>query len=250
MITEMTGFTKLFGSIVSSTIWREDDKTRLVWITMLAMADKLGTVAASIPGLAVFANVKLEECQSALKKLMQPDEFSRTKDYEGRRIEEVDGGWRILNYVKYRELGMSEERKAYLRAKKRQERQMSTESTEVNKMSTFPSASVSVQENRESERKEDIEFAQFWNVYPRKMAKPKAYAAFLLALKKTDIATILKAVEAHKQTEQWQKEGRKFVPYPATWLNQCRWDDQVEPAQMSARETAFVKEIRRIGENV
>lgn len=40
-----SGSIKLFGSIVASTIWREDDKTRLVWITLLALSDRDGFVA-------------------------------------------------------------------------------------------------------------------------------------------------------------------------------------------------------------
>ena len=43
----MPGYTKLFNSILASTIWRADDKTRIVWITLLAMADKHGIVEAS-----------------------------------------------------------------------------------------------------------------------------------------------------------------------------------------------------------
>jgi hypothetical protein len=101
-LRDMSGFTKLFGSIVNSTIWREDKETKIVWITMLAMADKDGLVEASFPGLADASRVSLEECRSALDKLMSPDEYSRTKDHEGRRIKEVDGGWVILNHAKYR----------------------------------------------------------------------------------------------------------------------------------------------------
>jgi hypothetical protein len=48
----VTGYTKLFSSIVSSTLWREPAATKVVWITMLALADRHGEVEASIPGLA------------------------------------------------------------------------------------------------------------------------------------------------------------------------------------------------------
>ena len=48
----MAGYTKLFNSILQSTIWREDDKTRIVWITLLAMADKNGIAETSLPSLA------------------------------------------------------------------------------------------------------------------------------------------------------------------------------------------------------
>jgi len=95
-------YTKLSASITDSTIWREPHATRIVWITMLAMADKRGRVFASIPGLADRARVTFEECESALKSFLSPDPYSRTPDYEGRRIERIDGGWRLFNYEKHR----------------------------------------------------------------------------------------------------------------------------------------------------
>ena len=80
---------------------------------MLAIADAEGIVSASIPGLASVSNVEQEAARSAIKTLLEPDPDSRTKDFEGRRIEEIDGGWRILNYRKYRRMLNDEERKEY-----------------------------------------------------------------------------------------------------------------------------------------
>lgn len=116
----MTGYTKLFSSIVTSTIWRAPDKTRILWITMLAIADRYGEVQASIPGLAHIAGIDVKECQAAIATLEGPDEFSRTPDNEGRRIGKIDGGWQILNYEKYREIMNAEDRKEY-KARKAQE---------------------------------------------------------------------------------------------------------------------------------
>jgi len=129
----MSGFTKLFSSIVTSTIWSEDDKTRIVWVTMLAISDRCGFVAASIPGLAKLASVSIEDCKAAIEKLSSPDTYSRTKEHEGRRIAERDGGWLILNYLKYREAERAAERTVYFREQKRKQRRamskMSTQST-------------------------------------------------------------------------------------------------------------------------
>jgi len=118
----MAGYTKLFNSILYSTIWKEPNEIRIVWITMLAMADKFGEVQASIPGLAGAACVSVEECEEALRVLSHPDKYSRTKDHEGRRIEEKDGGWRILNHPKYRALMSADERREYFRIKKAEQR--------------------------------------------------------------------------------------------------------------------------------
>lgn len=109
------GYTKLFGSIVASTIWREDDKTRLVWITMLAMKNERHMVEASVPGLADLARVTVDECRLALTKLTSVDPDSRSQEHGGRRIQQVDGGWLILNGERYRRLMSDDERKEYKR---------------------------------------------------------------------------------------------------------------------------------------
>ncbi len=88
----MTGYTKLFNSILASTIWRADDKTRLVWITLLAMADRWGIAEGSTPGLADLARVSVEDCRRALDELQAPDPDSRTKEHDGRRIKAIDDG--------------------------------------------------------------------------------------------------------------------------------------------------------------
>ena len=110
-----TNFTKLFSSITASTIWCESPETKIVWITMLAMADENGWVYASIPGLANISQIPLDKTKAALAKFLSPDEYSRDSENEGKRIEEIDGGWAILNHPKYRKLRDKEERRAYQR---------------------------------------------------------------------------------------------------------------------------------------
>ena len=68
-------------------------------------------------------------------------------------------------------------------------------------------------------------FEQFWTAYPRKVGKGGAFKAFLKA--DQPIAGLLVAVEKQKRSEQWRKEGGQYIPHPATWLNQGRWDDEV-----------------------
>jgi len=119
----MSGYTKLFNSILASTIWRENDKTRLVWITLLAMSDKDGICEGSVPGLADFARVTVDECEAALEVLSSPDKYSRTIEHEGRRIEALDGtGWRLLNHAKYRAKMSEDERREYNRQKQAEHR--------------------------------------------------------------------------------------------------------------------------------
>ena len=104
-------FTKLFSSITESTVWCESAPTKIVWITMLAMCDKRGRVWASIPGLASRAKVTIDETETALNCFLSPDKYSRTQEFEGRKIEVIDGGWSLINHGKYRALRDEEERR-------------------------------------------------------------------------------------------------------------------------------------------
>jgi len=108
---KMNGYTKLFTSLLSSSIWTEDDQTRILWITMLAMADKNGEIQASIPGLARMAGISIDATTRGIEKFLSPDAFSRTPDCEGRRIEIIPGGWEIINHRKYRELAGRDDQK-------------------------------------------------------------------------------------------------------------------------------------------
>ncbi len=129
----MSGFTKLFSSIVTSSVWCEDDKTRIVWITMLAMSNRDGIVEAALPGLANAARVSVEDCRAAVAKLEAPDPDSRSLAHEGRRAAKIEGGWQLLNYASYRRKLSAEERREYkaskqaeYRAKKKPRRESAT----------------------------------------------------------------------------------------------------------------------------
>ncbi len=116
------GYTKLFNEIIMSTVWREPDHVRLLWITILALKDKWHVVNASIPGLSDAARITLAECEDALKVLSSPDHYSRSKEYEGRRIEECNEGWTVLNGEKYRNKMSLDERREYNRIKQKEYR--------------------------------------------------------------------------------------------------------------------------------
>lgn len=71
-----------------------------------------------------------------------------------------------------------------------------------------------------------LAFELFWKVYPKKTARPKAFQAWK-KIKAAEIPVIMASIEAQKNTEQWSREGGKFIPYPASFLNQRRWEDEL-----------------------
>lgn len=104
-------YVKIFDSIVASTIWSAPSDHRVVWVTMLAIADRDGYVKASVPGLAHLCRVSREACESALASFLAPDPDSRTKTHDGRRIAVAEGGWLLLNYEFYRDMASAEEKR-------------------------------------------------------------------------------------------------------------------------------------------
>jgi hypothetical protein len=189
-------YTKLFNSIITSTIWSEDDKTRIVWITMLAIADKNGEVQGSIPGLARIAGVDVEDCRAAIRKFLSPDPDSRTKDDEGRRIEEIDGGWSLLNHQKYREMASKDELReseSKRKARYREKQKRNQKSQDVPDMSQdVPKTSHIAESEAEAEAEAD-------------KPKPKPKEAVILPFPSLEFS------EAWKRWESHRKEKRKPI---------------------------------------
>lgn len=93
------------------------------------------------------------------------------------------------------------------------------------------------------------DFELFWEAYPRKVGKQKAQEAFGKITISVDI--LLAALEDQKRTPQWTKDGGQYIPHPATWLNQARWEDEVQIAddrQTRDLDDAEIEAIRRMME--
>lgn len=108
-----TGFFKAFTSMLDSSVWIDTNSdVKVLWFTLLFMADKNGFVEAALPGLAHRSTLSLESTIKSLEVLMSPDEFSKSPDEEGRRVLKVDGGWKIVNFIKYRDKWVGQKKRA------------------------------------------------------------------------------------------------------------------------------------------
>jgi hypothetical protein len=72
-------------------------------------------------------------------------------------------------------------------------------------------------------------FKAFWKAYPRNVGKGAAEKAFA-KIKPSDklLETMLNAIETQKKSADWQRDGGQYIPHPSTWLNQKRWEDDLE----------------------
>ena len=85
---------------------------------------------------------------------------------------------------------------------------------------------VKLREDKISKEKDGHLFDIFWKVYPKKVNKREAQSRWKNK-KLPPIKELLEILEKQKQTEQWKKDGGKFIPHPSTWLNQERWEDEI-----------------------
>lgn len=70
-------------------------------------------------------------------------------------------------------------------------------------------------------------FERFWTAFPRKAGKGAAEKAWAKCrFTESDTERVLSAIRAQSASEQWRKDGGRFIPHPATWLNQRRWEDE------------------------
>lgn len=89
----------------------------------------------------------------------------------------------------------------------------------------YPRRSCSSSCSSSSSSTQEQRFGMFWKSYPKKKGKGAARKAWM---KHKPPDKIHKTLEAYKRTEQWKKDGGQYIPYPATFINEGRWDDEPE----------------------
>jgi hypothetical protein len=72
-----------------------------------------------------------------------------------------------------------------------------------------------------------------YEAYPRKVARPAAIQAIRRALQAKSFDWLLGQVERYAEAVEGQ--SKKFVPHPATWFNQARYDD--DPKEWANTDT-------------
>lgn len=254
-------YTKLFRGITTSTIVSEPLATRWLWVTMLAQCDASGCVWGSMPGLARLANITLEECEQALACFMSPDPYSRTPDNEGRRIEAIPRGWRLLNHSIYDYMRSKEERLEYQRNWDRENRgnransrsrhpatpdnprqpptnSDSSDNPRQNPDTPDPTSSnpSSISKSSKSLGQQAARFDEFWSLYPNRKGKADAVKTWKRKNLDAIADKIMADVKARIADDRDWKGG--YVPHGSTYINAEGWQDDVgvDSANLSAHD--------------
>ncbi len=91
------------------------------------------------------------------------------------------------------------------------------------------------------------DFETFWEAYPRRVGKKAAEMAWKARKKEgalPPLPDVLRALEAQKNAPGWQRDGGQYIPNPATWLNQGRWDDELGKNVKSGNDDGISPELR------
>lgn len=94
------------------------------------------------------------------------------------------------------------------------------------------SVNTRTSELRKIQRQQEAEdWEEFWEKYPRKVAKDAAARAWSAAIKRENSRLIVDGLI--RLLPSLKAREPRFIPYPATWLNAGSWDDEADPAPSS-----------------
>lgn len=199
----------------------DGDEIILIWLQLLLLAGRINQ-----DGMLIMSGAEIPYTEAMLARAFDmTDEIvekAMSIFVEYAMVEIIDDVYHVANWAKHQAVDGMDKIREQNRIRKQEERQRKKVTT------GRPSAKP---DKTPLQRRFEI----FWKAYPKKVGKGAAEKAFAKA-KPDDALTekMLSAVEAAKRSSQWRKDGGQYIPNPATWLNQKRWEDELpEEAQIT-----------------
>ena len=93
----------------------------------------------------------------------------------------------------------------------------------------------------------EIQFDEFYSKYPKKVKKQNVKKWFEKNKPSSELfSSMMNSLEQFRGSKDWLKDNGQYIPYPSTWLNQRRWEDESVQASksMSALQRAWSKEAK------
>lgn len=225
------GFIKLYRKMLEWG-WYDDGPTKDVFIHLLLIAsyeDKFyrgiplerGQVVTTVKEMEVKLGLTTRQIRTALSKLISTNEVTK-KSTSKFTV------YTINNYADYQACDKQNDKPAT------NERQTSDKPSNTKKVRSKEYTPHTPQ----GADADSPAFTKFWAAYPKKVGKADARKKFAaLVQDDTTLSAILSSLAYLKTTPQWMKDGGQYIPNPATWLNQKRWQDEAsQPPKPTAPE--------------
>lgn len=238
----MVGWWKFHRRMTEHAVWSLNSDHRVIWLTILSLASHRdaewwdgkqrvqlhpGDLVTSQESLALKSHTSRQSVRAAISNLLRLESISTkiaTKQYTVITV---------INWPIYQ----GEENEA---------------NQEANHLPTQSQPSANhigrMKEGKKEKREEKdiVGFDLFWATYPNKKAKGTAKVSFVKAMEKVSLEKMIAAVEAQTSWAAWTKDGGAYIPHPATWLNQERWNDEapVVQAQINPKTAGTVAAMK------
>lgn len=229
MLNDVTGWIKLHKKILDWE-WYDDINTTRVFIHLLLTVNwengewrgrviNRGQRGISLSKLAKECHLTRQALRTTLSHLKSTNDLTI----------EQHGSFSLLTVLNYN---------AYQEA-----------NTQINQRSTNDQTLYKNIRNKEDKNNTPTPFENFWKLYPKKTGKEYTSKVWE-RLTTEEQAMALSSLPAHLKLDQWTKDQGRFIPNPATWLNQKRFEDELgqEKKELDFFEKKeFVKQAVRIG---
>lgn len=235
----MAGFVKLNRDLLEWA-WYGDNDTLAVYVRLLMGAAwrdfkhqnitlKRGQIVTSVRKIAMENGITERHARTILDRLKSTHKVTQT----------AMSKFSILTLVDYDDDFQNDTQNVIQTTSKRHTERQANDTASLFKEEYKEDKEVKNARAREGERLEDS-FNRFWVAYPRKTAKQQALKAWQKLKPDEGLTdTILSALERFKQTEQWRKDNGQYIPYPATWLNGRRWEDETMEANTNGKNNGY-----------
>lgn len=232
---------KIFESLFTGSMVGSGLNVFAVWSYCIANAKPPGTIELNPVILATVFGCPVEEVESAIDKLCQPDPKSRTKECEGRRlINEGPYLYSIPTWEKYNQIRNEIARRQQNREAQSRWRKRVSHGVRAETLTSAESAHVEVEKEAEVEKEEKSTprkrgeepkwFPEFWKAYAYAKDKPASIKAWKKINPSEELAATITAKAAEYAASNPTKEYHR---HPATWLNGEGWNDELTKAVSS-----------------
>ena len=217
----------------------EADSSIVIWFKLLCLAGKQNNSGVFVMNNGIAYTDKMLAAIFRRKETIVNMALKTFEQFG--MIEIIDNAYTIPNWNKHQTLDAYEK-------KKQRDRLYQAERRAFQKALINKSSDVAVSDKEKEIDKDNIppivpqgdelpykpetdsfseSFNDFWKAYPKKVSKANALKAWKKLKPNNDLVRkILYALEKQKKSSQWQKDNGQFIPYPATWLNGRRWEDE------------------------
>jgi hypothetical protein len=241
-VTE-SGFIRIYRKLLDWE-WFQDGNTLKLFMYLLLTAyfkpSRLkgiellpGQVVVSFRKVCEKTGLSLQELRTAVNHLKSTHEITCHSTHRCTLVT-------IINWASYQSDGVKST-------------QSSTQSS-TSHQHTGNTPSYKNNENNAKKDTSDHTFAEFYACYPRKVKRVDAEKAWAkLGVGDDLFIRIMLALDLHKKSFGWKKDGGRFIPYPSTWLNGRRWEDdpaiysEIEAETQQVNKSAYDNDLPGYG---